>query len=345
MTPDSTSPVLTAEGRGCQPPERLDAPVQVWAPCRVRGPDGRVCQPPERLDAPVRVWAHCRVRGPDGRVCQPPVGQDDLGDSEIITNRLGRGIFLPRPYALPPIDSTVIIPMKTLTRTVPCIFFLTLLVGCASSSHVTARQEYKGAKIARPDHILVYDFAATAADVPPGSAVTGQYTRNMPQTPEQIAAGRKAGAQIAQVLTDEIRKMGLPAEQATQSTQPQIGDLVIRGYILSIDEGDAAKRVAVGFGSGASHLKTAVEGFLMTEKGLKKLGSGIDESGGSKSPGTAMALAGAVATHNPAGLIISTAMKAHAEASGSSKVEGRAEDTAKEIAKELQKKFKEQGWI
>jgi len=345
VTPDSTSPVLTAEGRGCQPPERLDAPVQVWAPCRVRGPDGRVCQPPERLDAPVRVWAPCRVRGPDGRVCQPPVGPDALGDSEIITNRLGRGIFLPRPYALPPIDSTVIIPMKTLTRTVPCIFFLTLLVGCASSSHVTARQEYKGAKIARPDHILVYDFAATAADVPPGSAVTGQYTRNMPQTPEQIAAGRKAGVQIAQVLTDEIRKMGLPAEQATQSTQPQIGDLVIRGYILSIDEGDAAKRVAVGFGSGASHLKTAVEGFLMTEKGLKKLGSGIDESGGSKSPGTAMALAGAVATHNPAGLIISTAMKAHAEASGSSKVEGRAEDTAKEIAKELQKKFKEQGWI
>ena len=318
MTPDSTSPVLTAEGRGCRPPERLDAPV--------------------------RVWAHCRVRGPDGRVCQPPVDQDALGDSEIITNRLGRGIFLPRPYALPPIDSTVIIPMKTLTRTVPCVFFLTLLVGCASS-HVTARQEYQGGKIARPDRILVYDFAATAAGVPPGSAMAGQYTQDMPQTPEQIAAGRKAGAEISQVLTDEIRKMGLPAERATQSAQPQIGDLVIRGYILSIDEGDAAKRVAVGFGSGASHLKTAVEGFLMTEKGLKKLGSGTDESGGSKSPGTAMALAGAVATHNPAGLIISTAMKAHAEASGSSKVEGRAEDTAKEIAKELKKKFKEQGWI
>jgi hypothetical protein len=239
----------------------------------------------------------------------------------------------------------MMIPMKTLTRVVPCVFFLILLVGCASSSHVTARQEYKGGKVARPDHILIYDFAATAADVPPDSAVTGQYAQNMPQTPEQVAAARKAGAEIAQVLTDEIRKMGLPAEQASQSTQPQIGDLVIRGYILSIDEGDAAKRVAVGFGSGASHLKTAVEGYLMTDKGLKKMGSGNDEQGGSKSPGTAMALAGAVATGNPAGLIISTAIKAHGEASGSSKVEGRAEDTAKEIAKELQKKFKQQGWI
>jgi hypothetical protein len=167
----------------------------------------------------------------------------------------------------------------------------------------------------------------------------------MPQTPEQVAAGRQVGAKIAQVLTDEIRKMGLPAEQASGYSKPQIGDLVIRGYILSIDQGDAAKRVAVGFGSGASHLKTAVEGYLMTDKGLKRMGSGIDESGGSKSPGTALALVGAVATHNPAGLIISSAIKAHGEASGSSKVEGRAEDTAKEIAKELKKKFKEQGWI
>jgi hypothetical protein len=234
--------------------------------------------------------------------------------------------------------------MQTVSRIAFNILFLIFLVGCASS-HVVARQEYLGGKIARPGHILIYEFAATPADFPPDSAMEGQFAQNMPRTPEQVAAGHQAGAKIAQVLTDEIRKMGLPAEQATQYTKPQIGDLVIRGYILSIDEGDAAKRVAVGFGSGASHLKTAVEGYLMTDKGLRRMGSGIDESGGSKSPGTAMALVGAVATHNPAGLIISSAMKAHGEASGSSKLEGRAEDTAKEIAKELKMKFKEQGWI
>ena len=235
--------------------------------------------------------------------------------------------------------------MKTVFRGAFPVFLLILLVGCASS-HVTSRQEYKGAKIPRPEHILVYDFAATSADVPADSAIAGQYSDfSSPQSAQQVAAGRQAGAEIAQILTGEIRKMGLTAEQATAFTQPQIGDLVIRGYILSVDQGDAAKRVAIGFGSGASHLKTAVEGFLMTDKGLKKLGSGTEEAGGSKSPGTAVALAGAVATANPAGLIISTAMKVHGEASGSSKVEGRAEDTAKEIAKELKKKFKEQGWI
>jgi hypothetical protein len=235
--------------------------------------------------------------------------------------------------------------MKTLARAAPCIFLLVFLVGCASST-ITARQEYKGAKIARPAHILVYDFAASASDVPPESAIVGQYGEpNTPQTPEQIATGRQVGAKIAQTLAQEIRAMGLPAEEATGQTSPRPGDMVIRGYILSIDEGSAAKRVAIGFGSGASHLKTTVEGFLMTEQGLRKLGSGNDEVGGSKSPGTAVALAGAVATANPAGLIISTAMKAHGESSGSSTIEGRAEQTAKEIAKELKKKFKEQGWI
>jgi hypothetical protein len=235
--------------------------------------------------------------------------------------------------------------MKLLTRAAPCLFLVVFLVGCASST-ITARQEYTGEKIARPDHILVYDFAATSADVPPDSTMAGQYAEHdTPQTEEQISKGRQVGAKIAQVLVEEIRGMGLPAERASDLNRPQIGDLVIRGYILSIDEGSATKRVAIGFGSGASHLKTTVEGFLMTDRGLRRLGSGTEEAGGSKSPGTAVAVAGAVATANPAGLIVSSAMKVHGEVSGSSTVEGRAEQTAKEIAKELQKKFKEQGWI
>ena len=235
--------------------------------------------------------------------------------------------------------------MKLLTRIAPSLFLLLFLIGCASSN-ITARQEYTGGKIARPDHILVYDFAATSADVPPGSAIAGQYSEHStPQTPDQIDSGRRVGAKIAQVLVEEIRGMGLPAERANYGTAPKIGDLVIRGYILSIDEGSAAKRVAIGFGSGASHLKTTVEGYLMTERGLKRLGSGTDETGGSKSPGTAVAAVGAIATANPAGLIISSAMKVHGEASGSSAIEGRAEQTAKDIAQELQKKFNEQGWI
>jgi hypothetical protein len=82
-----------------------------------------------------------------------------------------------------------------------------------------------------------------------------------------------------------------------------------------------------------------------TAQGLRKLGSGTVDSGGSKGPGAAVGVAGLVATGNPAGLIISTGMKVYGEESGSSKLEGRAKGTAKEIADVLKQRFEQQGWI
>ena len=139
--------------------------------------------------------------------------------------------------------------------------------------------------------------------------------------------------------------MGLPGERTSSFTKPQVNDLVIKGYLLSIDEGDATKRVAIGFGSGGSHLATAVEGFQMTAQGLRKLGSGTLESGGSKTPGGALGVVGLIVTGNPAGLIIGGGMKAYGEYSGSAKIEGRGKETAKEIAAKIKPKFQEQGWI
>jgi len=139
--------------------------------------------------------------------------------------------------------------------------------------------------------------------------------------------------------------MGLPAMRASSGIKPEINDLVIRGYLLSVDEGDATKRVAIGFGSGASHLSVAAEGFQMTAQGLRKLGGGKTESGGGKTPGGAVGVAAVIATSNPVGLIVGGGAKAYGEYSGSSKIEGRAKETAKLIAEKVKPKFQEQGWI
>jgi hypothetical protein len=164
-------------------------------------------------------------------------------------------------------------------------------------------------------------------------------------TAEQIAAGRQAGSEVAKALVEEIRAMGLPAERGSIGTQPQVNDLVIRGYFLSIQEGSAAERVAIGFGAGASELKAAVEGYQMTADGLRKLGSGTVNAGGGKSPGAALGLAGLIATANPAGLIVNVGMKAYGEASGDATIEGRAKAVAKEIAETIKPRFQQQGWV
>lgn len=63
--------------------------------------------------------------------------------------------------------------MKLLSRVAGCPFTLTLLAACAPTT-VSGRQSYGGPNIARPDRILVHDFAATPGGVPTGAAIAGQ---------------------------------------------------------------------------------------------------------------------------------------------------------------------------
>jgi hypothetical protein len=235
--------------------------------------------------------------------------------------------------------------MKTRNYVVTCLFVLLMIAGCASTK-VSDRNELVTGRIARPNTIWVYDFAATPEDVPDESALAGRYSEHSTsQTDEEIATGRKLGTEIAAQLVERIRAMGMPAARAMAGTTPQINDIVIRGYLISYNAGSAAKRIMIGFGSGASDLKVAVEGFQMTAQGLRKLGSGKTSSTSGETPGADLGVLGLIATHNPAGLIISSGMKIYGQESGKSTIEGRAKQTAKEIAAVLKKRFQEQGWI
>jgi hypothetical protein len=235
--------------------------------------------------------------------------------------------------------------MKIRNYIVMYLSALLILAGCATTK-ITDRDEVVAAKIPRPNTIWVHDFAATPADVPDESALAGQdLEHSTPQTANEIATGRRLGAEIATQLIEQIRAMGMPAEHPFAGATPQINDIVIKGYLISFNEGSAEKRILIGFGSGASNLKVAAEGFQVTAQGLRKLGSGTTDAEGGKAPGADLGLVGLLATHNPAGLIISTGMKVYGQESGSSTVKGRAKQTAKEIADVLKKRFQEQGWI
>ena len=235
--------------------------------------------------------------------------------------------------------------MKFRNHIVMCLVALLVIAGCASTK-VTGRDELVTGRLPRPNTIWVHDFAATPADVPAESALAGQdLEHSTPQTAKEIAMGRQLGDEIASQLIEQINSMGMSAERASAGTAPQINDIVIRGYLISFNAGSAAKRIAIGFGSGASDIKVAAEGFQMTAQGLRKLGSGTTDATGGKAPGADLGVLGLLATHNPAGLIISSGIKIYGEESGRSTVKGRAKQTAREIADVLKKRFQEQGWI
>ena len=104
--------------------------------------------------------------------------------------------------------------MENIFKLIPIVLIsLCLTIGCASTK-VTNRQVLINENLPRPDHILVYDFAATPADIPTDSSLAGNYDEHpTPQTAEQIDAGRKIGADIAEQLVEEINNIGMPAER------------------------------------------------------------------------------------------------------------------------------------
>ena len=233
--------------------------------------------------------------------------------------------------------------MTLLGRIALPLLLLALVAGCAQTT-VTEEQSYQGGRLARPDRIIVYDFAASAQDLPPGydMAVAAP---NLAQTQSDRSLGQKLGAEIAKELVSQLQAAGLPAVQATPQNAPRLGDITIVGYFVSVDSGNMAKRFAIGFGSGAADLKTVVEVYLMTRQGLRRLGSGELNSEGPKGPGEALPLAVTLASSNPIGLIVSSAAHVEGEVSGRTTVEGSAKRTAKEIGDKLIAAAQRQGWI
>jgi Domain of unknown function (DUF4410) len=235
--------------------------------------------------------------------------------------------------------------VKPLSRTAAWLLALVLVAGCASTE-ITERQRYEGERLARPDRIIVHDFAATPAEVHAQSALPSESAAAAtPQTAEDAEVGRKLGAEVAKQLVADLQGMGLPAVQAAGQPPPRVGDIVIKGSFVTVEEGGAGKRVLVGFGSGAADLRTVVEGYQMTAQGLRKLGGGEVASESGKTPGMVAPLAVAAATANPIGLIVVGGMKLHGEMTGSSTIEGRAKSTADEIATQMRTAAEEQGWI
>jgi len=220
------------------------------------------------------------------------------------------------------------------------------LAGCASTT-VSDRETYRGGKIARPKRILVHDFAATPSDLPTWSEARGRYPEpSEPRTAEEITAGRELGALVSTKLVERIREMGIPAARTAAASAPRRGDVVLVGYFESIDEGSRLKRVVIGFGSGTSELKTQVEGYLKTDLGMRKLGTGAVESGGAgKTPGVVIPIIVTVATANPIGLIVGGVVKAEGELTGRATIDGTAKRTANAIADELRVAFRRNGWI
>src|SRR5262245_37428057 len=223
---------------------------------------------------------------------------------------------------------------------------LTVMAGCARVS--TESVEKSMDVLPRPELILVHDYQVSRDQVQLDSAISSRLKRAAKGTPEaedRLKIEREVSRALTATLVDEIRKLGIRAEPAAMAAAVAGPTLSIEGEMLSIDEGNKAKRLAIGFGSGASEVRTLtqvyevtgadghrlVEDFYTTVKSSRRPGFGPMAGFG------AAAGAAASSAATAGGVGVATAL--------SQTVDADVKHGAKQIAKELAKLFVQQGWI
>ncbi len=218
------------------------------------------------------------------------------------------------------------------------------LAGCARTSAENVNVLAVG--LPRPQMIYVHDFAVSADTVALDSAL-GARALEMAKgtaTEDRIKIGQEIARIVTTNLVDEIRQRGLPAAVAPGAAPVPGPSLSVEGQYLSVDEGNRLKRMVVGFGAGASEVRTLVQVYETTNEGRRLVEDFYVTVLSPRKPGLGP-MAGAGAAAGRAAASAATSAGISVLGARSQTVEADAKHAAEEIAKVLAKFFAEQGWI
>jgi hypothetical protein len=217
--------------------------------------------------------------------------------------------------------------------------------GCGRTS--VDSLDVKAAGLPRPQLIVVHDFGASASAVALDSAIGARVMEALKGN-QEIQDHLKVGEAVAQVLTEnlvrEIGNLGFPAVAAANATPVAGPTLQIEGQFVTVDEGNRMRRAVIGFGAGASEVRTMVQVFETTSEGRRLVEDFYTTAKSSRKPGFGP-MAGAGAAVGRAATSAAVSGGVGAATAHSQTVEGDARNTADEIVKVLKKFFAEQGWI
>jgi hypothetical protein len=168
--------------------------------------------------------------------------------------------------------------------------------------------------------------------------------RSVPQTPKEVELGRQLGQLVAQNLVKDLNKAGIKAEPVDSAPVPLVGDGVIRGEFIVVNEGSPLTRVFIGFGAGKAELKTLAEAYEVTATGLTPLGSAQIEAKGGKLPGMLVSVGIGAGIGSVATSVVTSAVSGAVQETRET-IEAAAQRTAKEISKLIVEAYKKRGWL
>jgi hypothetical protein len=225
-----------------------------------------------------------------------------------------------------------------------------LSLAACGSSHVQTAGPGVATRNARPDRIIVQDFAVQPGVVSLDSGIGARVVRavgNAGTDADQSETAGKVVAKLSDTLVKELNTMGIPVAfgSATPSLVPTYTSLVVSGNILSIDEGNRTRRNVVGFGVGASKVTAKVDVYIRVPGEAPRLLQSFNaDSESGKKPGLAVAGVGAAAGRAATAAAVGVGGSVASETLGAT-VEDDAARMGKEIAVSLKTLFADQGWV
>jgi Domain of unknown function (DUF4410) len=239
-----------------------------------------------------------------------------------------------------------------------CVYAIAAQVALAQNSvdnlltgdvKVTVLQRYSGPRtLPKPGKVLVHDFAVPVGVIRTDESIAGQLHRDImlrhgvdeDSSPE--VAAQQVQAAFAKALAEELKKVNIQTvnipTQGTSAGESTISgaDLVIDGDFTAINEGDETKRIVIGFGRGASDIRTHVKISSVTQGHPTVVLEFNLSSESGKKPGAAATMGvGSLAVGAAAGGV----------SDRKSTVEADASRMGKLVAKQLEAFMAEQKWI
>ena len=184
---------------------------------------------------------------------------------------------------------------------------LAVLLTGACATRVTSSNPIpssQAANLPRPTRVLVTDFTVEPGAVQQDQAIGLRLKRAMAGDNEAEARGAIA-TEVQSAITDTVvaalGKAGLPAERAPPGVVYRVGDAIVAGRVLRIDEGNRTRRLGIGFGAGKSIVEATAGLYAVAPDGppvLLQTYDGKADSG--RKPGLAVGASMAVAQSNVA---------------------------------------------
>ena len=217
--------------------------------------------------------------------------------------------------------------------------------GCARTV-VKPVSEPQTAALPRPSRVLVYDAAVTEDDVKENESLIALSVNPRRGREERVEIVAQARNTLSDELVKGINHLGLHAERAKAGTPVPDDALLVIGEFRDVDEGNRAKRLIIGFGSGASRVDARMWVYYSNHGKRSKVLEFDTHADSGKMPGGAVTMsAGAVATGGvsaagAAGTAAVGGVKAYRSA-----VDRLIERSAEQATSYLSEYFGRQGWI